>query len=190
MVSGLVTSPDDQSRICLLEASPIRIASKSLMSIKKLSPSPSLVYFHIRQVFGQRPRLGVGLLLRTGLRANLDILEVAQLLVGREGQLLARLVDPLLAFLSLLGGRLPGRRPQRARRKIDPELLGRPQELVVLLAYLDLLALVREDVHVERERLHLLQQHLERLGDRRLGDVLALDDRLVRLHASDGVVGL
>jgi hypothetical protein len=29
-----VTSPEDQSRICLLDASPIRIASKSLMSIK------------------------------------------------------------------------------------------------------------------------------------------------------------
>jgi hypothetical protein len=36
MVSGFVTSPEDQSRICLLEASPIRIASKSLMSIKSL----------------------------------------------------------------------------------------------------------------------------------------------------------
>ena len=45
-------------------------------------------------------------------------------------------------------------------------------------------------MHVERERLHLLQQHLEGLGDRRLGDVLALDDRLVGLHAPDRVVGL
>jgi hypothetical protein len=36
-----VTSPDDQSRICLLDASPIRIASKSLISIK-FSASPSL----------------------------------------------------------------------------------------------------------------------------------------------------
>ena len=51
-------------------------------------------------------------------------------------------------------------------------------------------ALLGEDVDVERERLHLLQQHLEGLGDRRLGDVLALDDRLVRLHAPDRVVGL
>src|SRR5215210_7113997 len=34
MVSGFVTSPEDQSRICLLEASPMRMASKSLMSIK------------------------------------------------------------------------------------------------------------------------------------------------------------
>jgi hypothetical protein len=29
-----VTSPDDQSRICLDDARPIRIASNSLMSIK------------------------------------------------------------------------------------------------------------------------------------------------------------
>jgi len=34
IVSGLVTSPEDQSRICLLDASPMRMASKSLMSIK------------------------------------------------------------------------------------------------------------------------------------------------------------
>src|SRR4026209_2826009 len=41
MVSGLVTSPIDQSRICFGEARPIRIASKSLMSIcaKGISPS-------------------------------------------------------------------------------------------------------------------------------------------------------
>ena len=51
-------------------------------------------------------------------------------------------------------------------------------------------ALLGDDVDVERQRLHLLEQHLERLGDRRLGDVLALDDRLVGLHAPDGVVGL
>jgi hypothetical protein len=38
IVSGLVTSPDDQSRICFDDASPIRIASKSLMSIKVLLP--------------------------------------------------------------------------------------------------------------------------------------------------------
>jgi hypothetical protein len=30
----LVTSPDDQLRICLLDASPISIASKLLISIK------------------------------------------------------------------------------------------------------------------------------------------------------------
>jgi hypothetical protein len=35
IVSGLVTSPEDQSRICFDEARPILIASKSLMSIMR-----------------------------------------------------------------------------------------------------------------------------------------------------------
>ena len=52
------------------------------------------------------------------------------------------------------------------------------------------LALLGDDVDVERQRLHLLEEHLEGLGDARLGDVLALDDRLVGLHAPDRVVGL
>src|SRR5215218_6021092 len=37
MVSGLVTSPEDQDRICLDDARPISIASKLLMSIKGFS---------------------------------------------------------------------------------------------------------------------------------------------------------
>src|ERR671925_1053806 len=216
MVSGLVTSPDDQSRICLLDASPIRMASKSLMSIK-LAPSssspwtafqpaqtsafglrctlvlsvlPSFLYLNICQLVGERPGLCVGLFLRALLGRDLDVREVAQSLVGRQGQLLPGLVDTLLALLRLFRGRLPRGCAERARREVDTELLGGPQQLVVLLAHLDLLALVGEDVHVERERLHLLQQHLERLRNRRLRDVLALDDRLVRLDAADGVVGL
>ena len=47
-----------------------------------------------------------------------------------------------------------------------------------------------DDLDVEAERLHLLDEDLERLGDARLGDVLALDDGLVRLHAAEDVVGL
>ena len=74
--------------------------------------------------------------------------------------------------------------------EVDAELLGGAQEVVVLLAHLGAGALLGDDVDVERERLHLLEEHLERLGDARLGDVLALDDRLVGLHAADGVVGL
>ena len=85
---------------------------------------------------------------------------------------------------------LARRRAERAGREVDAELLRGAEQLVVLLADLDLAALLGEDVDVERERLHLLEQHLERLGDRRLGDVLALDDRLVGLDAPDGVVGL
>src|ERR687883_676340 len=118
MVSGLVTSPDDQSRICLLDASPMRIASKSLMSIKLL--------LYVRW-FSQGSCLFLGFLGGGGLGRDLDVGEVVE-------------------------------------------------QLVVLLAHLDLLALVGEDVDVERQGLHLLQQHLEGLGNRRLGDVLALDD--------------
>src|SRR5919197_5816152 len=187
MVSGLVTSPEDQSRICLDDASPMRMASNSLMSIKAL---PLLLYFYVRQLVCERTGLCLCFFLRVLFRADLDVAQVAERLVRRERQLLARLVDALLALLGLLGGGLPRGGAERARREVDAELLGGPQQLVVLLAHLDLLALVGEDVHVERERLHLLQQHLERLGDRRLRDVLALDDRLVRLDAADGVVGL
>src|SRR5205814_3429101 len=58
------------------------------------------------------------------------------------------------------------------------------------VADLDAGALLGAHVDVERQRLHLLEQDLERLGDRRLGDVLALDDRLVGLNPADRVVGL
>ena len=75
-------------------------------------------------------------------------------------------------------------------REVDAELLGGAQQIVVFVAHLGALALLGDDVDVERQRLHLLEQHLEGLGDRRLGDVLALDDRLVGLHAPDRVVGL
>src|SRR5919202_5800146 len=107
MVSGFVTSPDDQSRICLDDASPMRIASKSLMSIKvflSLSSCPSLVLdLHVCQIcLGERPHLLLDLLLGLGVRRQLDVVEVAERLVGRQGQL-AVLVDPLLALLDLLG---------------------------------------------------------------------------------------
>src|SRR5205085_5397736 len=137
----------------------------------------------------QRSDFGFGFDRRLFLFRALDVVEVAERLVGGKRQL-AVLVDALLALLRLLRRRLAADRAERAGREVDAELLGGAQELVLLLAHLDLAALVGEDVHVERKRLHLLQQHLEGLGDRRLGDVLALDDRLVRLHAPDRVVGL
>src|SRR5436309_14532833 len=129
MVSGFVTSPDDQSRICLLDASPMRIASKSLMSIKLLLYVCG---------FGQRSCLFFGLLGRGRLRGDLDVGQVVERLVGRHGEL-AVLVDALLAFLDLLGGGLARRGAQRSRREVDPELLGGAEQLVVLLAHLDLL---------------------------------------------------
>ena len=51
-------------------------------------------------------------------------------------------------------------------------------------------AVGREDLDVQAQRLHLLHEHLEGLGDAGLLDVLALDDRLVHLDAAEDVVGL
>src|SRR5215471_9893614 len=121
MVSGLVTSPEDQSRICLLEASPIRIASKSLMSINSV---PSLFDFRVGQLdFAERADLFLDLFLRLVGGGHLHVLEVAERLV--RGQLqLAGLVHALLALLRFLPGRLARGGAQRAGRQVDAELLG------------------------------------------------------------------
>src|SRR3954454_5434833 len=73
---------------------------------------------------------------------------------------------------------------------IDAELLGGAEDLVVEIAHLDLAAIVAEHLDVDAECLHLLHQHLEALGHAGLGDVVALDDRLVDLDATEHVVGL
>src|SRR6059058_4557440 len=97
MVSGFVTSPEDQSRICLLEARPIRIASNSLMSIK-VAPQSLLVslggkrlvlYFDVGEVGVPD---GADLFLDFCLRriaagGQLDVREVVERLVGRQRQL-------------------------------------------------------------------------------------------------------
>src|SRR3954447_16044974 len=67
--------------------------------------------------------------------------------------------------------------------EVDAESLGGAERVLVELADHDLGALFVDDLDIEAERLHLLDEHLEALGDARLGDVLALDDRLVDLHA-------
>ena len=74
--------------------------------------------------------------------------------------------------------------------KVDTELFGGAEDVFVELAHLDLFAGGRADLDVETEGLHLLDEHLEALGDAGLGDVLALDDGLVDLHAAEHVVGL
>src|SRR6266699_3620345 len=122
MVSGFVTSPEDQSRICLLDASPMRMASKSLMSIKLvfLPCCSERVRHPVREGLGRRPRV-----------------------CARP-----------LSFLDLLGRRRPRRRAQGARSQVDAEFLRGAEQLVILLADLNLLALVRKDVDVERQGLH------------------------------------
>src|SRR3954468_14192664 len=117
MVSGFVTSPEDQSRICLLEASPIRIASNSLMSINSYRSS-LVLDVHIGQLVGERAGLGFCLFLCVLRRSDLHVREIAQLLIGRQGQLTG-LVGALLALLGLLGRRLPRGCAQRARREVD-----------------------------------------------------------------------
>src|SRR5262245_36389236 len=63
----------------------------------------------------------------------------------------------------------------RATRQIDAQLLSRAEHLVVRLAHLQGHAVTGEHLNVEAQRLQLLEQHLERLRDARLGNVLALD---------------
>src|SRR4028118_957851 len=72
--------------------------------------------------------------------------------------------------------------------QVDAELFGCPEDVFVGLANLDGHAVARQHLDVEAERLHLLDQHLERLGDAWLGDVLALDDGFVDLDAAKHVV--
>src|ERR671926_1224557 len=124
MVSGFVTSPDDQSRICLLDARPIRIASKSLMSIK-FSPQ-SLLVFEL-EVDEVGVAHGADLLVRLfgGLLffGDLDVVEIPERLVCRQRKLPV-LIHAFLPFLDLLGRGLASDRAERAGREVDAELLG------------------------------------------------------------------
>src|SRR6478752_5853074 len=74
--------------------------------------------------------------------------------------------------------------------EVDAEFLSGAEDVLVELTHLDLLAGLGEDLDVEAQGLHLLDEDLEALGDAGLGDVLALDDGLVDLHAAEHVVGL
>src|ERR1700740_2825703 len=70
-------------------------------------------------------------------------------------------------------------RPQPGQ--VDAEFLGGTEYILVGVAHLDRGAVAGENLHVEAEGLHLLDQHLERLRYPWLGDVLALDRGLVHL---------
>src|SRR5690606_19441703 len=74
-------------------------------------------------------------------------------------------------------------------RQVDPERLGGPVGVLLQLPQLDFLA-GGEHLHRQRQALHLLDQHPEALRYSRLGDVGALDDRLVDLDTALDVVGL
>src|SRR5919106_6124906 len=65
------------------------------------------------------------------------------------------------ALVELRPGRL-------AAGQVDAELLGSPEHVLVGLPHLDLLALRGENLHVEGQGLHLLDEDLEGLRDARL----------------------
>src|SRR5690349_15447261 len=59
----------------------------------------------------------------------------------------------------------------RAPGQVDAEFFRGPEDLVVGLAHFQGHAVAGEHLDVEAQRLQLLEQHLERLGDSRLRDV-------------------
>src|SRR5918994_1832 len=73
--------------------------------------------------------------------------------------------------------------------QVDAELLRGAEDVLLGLSHLDGLPVAGQDLDVEAEALHLLDEHLEGLGDAGLGDVVALDDGLVHLHATVGLEG-
>src|SRR4051812_36721715 len=125
MVSGLVTSPELQLRICFEEARPISMASKLLMSINACLCSK-------RGGFAQSSVGSVAGLFGRGLGGfqglGVDGLGVA-LAIRRIG---------VVGGLGLLVGRVGVVRPHA--RQVDAELLGSTEEVVVLLAHLGPLA--------------------------------------------------
>src|SRR5581483_684092 len=81
--------------------------------------------------------------------------------------------DPLAPALVLFVG------AALRTREVDAELFSGTEHVFVKFPHLDLFAGLGEDLDVQAQGLHLLDEHLEALGDAGFRDVLALDDRLV-----------
>src|SRR3546814_20909363 len=79
----------------------------------------------------------------------------------------------------LAGSDLVDGRGLEAAGDVDAEFFGSTEGVVIGVAEVDRGAVGREDLDVQAERLHLLHEHLERLGDAGLLDVLALDRKSV-----------
>src|SRR5690625_7697239 len=77
-----------------------------------------------------------------------------------------------------------------APTQVDPQFFRRAEDVLVTVPHLDGHTVTGQHLHVQTERLHLLDEHLEGLRDTRLRDVLALDDGLVDLYPYRHVVGL
>src|SRR5215210_4271538 len=124
MVSGLVTSPEDQDRICLDDASPISIASKLLMSIKVSAFSLGPVLLVLGGLSGLREDLLVA-------RQRLRVHRVGDVLVGGVAGRAGLALEHLL-LLGLVGGAVAVARARADPGEVDAELLGRAQQVVVL----------------------------------------------------------
>src|SRR5262245_2472334 len=144
MVSGLVTSPFDQSRICS------GLASEMRMALKLLTSSMSLLRAARGAAPGAREPAGTG----SGVG-------------GRSGPP-GSVLEPGQVDAAQVG--------QRIRRGV--------------LGKVDLLLVLVEDLHVEPQRLELLDEDLERLRHAGRLDVLTLDDGFVCLDAAHDVVRL
>src|SRR5579884_1713558 len=77
-----------------------------------------------------------------------------------------------------------------ATTQIDAELFRSAEDVLIGVPHLDLHPVAGQHLDVQAQRLHFLDQDLEGLRNARLGDVLALDDRLVDLDPAEDVVGL
>src|SRR3954454_23423230 len=128
MVSGLVTSPEDQDRICLDDARPISIASKLLMSIKVSVPS---LLVRVLLVLGGLAGLRED---RFVARHRLGVHRVGDVLVAGVAGRAGLALDDLL-LLGLVGRAVAARRPAAGAHagEVDAELLGGPQQVVVLV---------------------------------------------------------
>ena len=58
--------------------------------------------------------------------------------------------------------------------QVDAELLRSAEDVLVGVTHLDGHTVAGQHLHVQAERLHLLDEHLEGLGNAGLGDVLPL----------------
>src|SRR5215831_11169894 len=74
--------------------------------------------------------------------------------------------------------------------QVDAQFFRRAEDVLVGVAHLDGGAVAGQHFHIQAERLHLLDQHLETFRYAWFWYVLALDDRLVHLYPAEHVVGL
>src|SRR5665811_2571793 len=74
--------------------------------------------------------------------------------------------------------------------QVDAKFFGGAEQVFLSVAHFDGSAVTRQNLDVETQGLHFLDENLEGFGDTRFRHVLALNDRLVDLDAAKDVIGL